>query len=63
MMTETERARWLQGRYDWRDGSWQDHCGDASCEHCTGYIETNPAVAARRVAFEQSILGAEVENA
>lgn len=37
-LSEGERQRLLDGRTDWRDEDWQDHCGDVDCEYCHGYI-------------------------
>lgn len=35
---ENEKRRLLEGRTDWREDEWQDHCGDWDCEHCKGSI-------------------------
>lgn len=32
--TEGELARLRDGRHDWREGDWQDHCGIPGCEQC-----------------------------
>lgn len=32
-LTEGERARLLADRFDWRETSWQDHCGVPECGH------------------------------
>lgn len=37
-LTIGEVDRLTYGRLDWRAGSWQDHCGDPSCDLCTGLI-------------------------
>jgi hypothetical protein len=46
-MSGAERERFLAGRDDWRDGDWQDHCGDPGCGYCCGEI---PEGRSRRVA-------------
>lgn len=33
-MSEDERRRWDEGRDDWRDSEWEDHCGRSDCEFC-----------------------------
>jgi hypothetical protein len=45
VMSSEEERRYYQGRRDWREQRWQDHCGDEDCERCTGYIEVNQRVA------------------
>lgn len=56
-MSEAEERRWLQGRYDWEDERWQDHCGDPECEHCTGYIEQHDNARAAALRARASISG------
>ena len=40
-LSEGERARLVDGRSDWRDADWQDHCGIVSCESCSGWMDTH----------------------
>lgn len=47
-MSESERRRYLDGRDDWQENAWQDHCGVIDCEHCTGYIKYDERKAAIR---------------
>lgn len=54
-MSEDERQRWDAGRHDWEEGHWQDHCGDPDCEHCTGFIERDPIVAAARAKLAKAL--------
>lgn len=53
-----ELGRWLDGRYDWPDDHWQDHCGDPDCERCNESCDVIPdgpdwIKVARRTAFER----------
>ena len=32
--SESELIRFTDGRHDWRDSDWQDHCGLPGCELC-----------------------------
>jgi hypothetical protein len=63
-MTEDERRRYFDGRHDWREDHWEDHCGDPDCGHpgncCVEWVDGNPMVAQRRASFAASILGAEI---
>jgi hypothetical protein len=34
--SESELRRFIDGRHDWRDEEWQDHCGLPGCELCEG---------------------------
>lgn len=65
-MTDAERRRYFQGRHDWRENSWQDHCGEIDCgapgNCCQGEIPRNDRVAEQRARFSGSILGAEIER-
>ena len=62
-MTEDERRRYFDGRHDWREQDWQDHCGNTDCGHpgncCAEMVWGNPVTARLRSAFAASILGAE----
>lgn len=40
-LSKGERDRLWEGRTDWRDSDWQDHCGDPNCDHCTGFTDTH----------------------
>lgn len=33
-MSEDERRRFDEGRHDWRDEDWEDHCGRIGCAVC-----------------------------
>jgi hypothetical protein len=37
-VTEAEQRRYEQGRADWRECDWQDHCGDYDCQNCDGAL-------------------------
>ncbi|MFB0874579.1 MULTISPECIES: hypothetical protein [unclassified Sphingobium] len=37
-VSEGEWRRYLEGRHDWQDDEWQDHCGMADCPYCDGLI-------------------------
>lgn len=37
-LSENEKWRLIAGRLDWREDSWQDHCGDLECKHCEGAL-------------------------
>lgn len=39
-LTEGELARIRQGRYDWPENRWEDHCGITGCPQC----EKDPTV-------------------
>ena len=45
-MSDDELARWLDGRDDWPDGQWQDHCGAPGCAECKGEIPAGDSRAA-----------------
>lgn len=32
--SDMELLRFKDGRHDWRDSDWQDHCGLPGCEQC-----------------------------
>lgn len=53
-LTEGEARRLIDGRTDWRDEDWQDHCGDPQCEDCTGWSDTH--IAPSRLSPEDQIL-------
>lgn len=66
-MNEDERRRYFAGRYDWPDARWQDHCGVPDCRESgcrDNYIDLHDdsRVAALRLSFAASILGAEVDR-
>ena len=44
-LTEGEKRRLIDGRRDWREHEWQDHCGDWDCDRCEGALipDTNPS--------------------
>ncbi len=37
-LSENEKRRLLDGRLDWREDDWQDHCGDLECVMCDGAL-------------------------
>jgi uncharacterized protein CbrC (UPF0167 family) len=51
----SELHRWLDGRHDWQDDRWQDHCGDVDCAVCDGFIPSGSprAASARSEAFKR----------
>lgn len=63
-LSEGEKSRLLEGRYDWRDDAWQDHCGELGCEHCEGSLipEGRPyALSSEDTAVSATLL-AEIER-
>lgn len=59
-LSDGERQRLLDGRADWREDDWQDHCGDLDCSFCDGEIpsagpnDLKPADQALRAALKES---------
>ena len=55
-LSEEERDRLLQRRYDWRESEWQDHCGVVECPECDGDIPSSDRLNPEDEALRQFIL-------